>query len=202
MTLGQITRASELGKALYSLSKRPDIKNIVEIGTWSGMGSTKCVIDGLLERSDDYKFITIELYPEMYAMAKTNLAPFLNEKVQLLNGRIVNYEDAFWFDHKAIDFNTNEHAWLYYEKDMNYLKIAANVLDTLPVFIDLLILDGGEYTTYPEYTTLRNRTRIFALDDTRTLKCNRIREELVQAGFQVLLDSGERNGTAIFERKP
>ena len=205
MNIGQITRNCKLGDMLYNISKDTNIKNIVEIGTWTGMGSTKCIIDGLLERSDDYKFITVELYPEMYAIASQNLNPYLNQKIVLLNGSIIQYDDVFWFDHKSINFSghdvESQHARLYYEKDLNFLKNSVNVLPILPPTIDLLVLDGGEYTTYPEYKLLKDRTKIIALDDTNTNKCKKIRAELIQENYKMLIDvPSERNGISIFSK--
>jgi hypothetical protein len=52
--------------------------------------------------------------------------------VKLLNGRIINHNDIYWFDHSTIDFNTDEHARLWYQKDINLLIGSKNVLDQLP----------------------------------------------------------------------
>lgn len=199
MNTGQITRDSIFGNLLYNMAKNDKIINIVEIGTWTGMGSTKCIIDGLMERKTFYNFITIELYPEMYKVAKQNLSLYLNDNIKILNGTIIKFEDVFWFDHKTINFSTDAHARLYYNTDLNYIKNAVNVLDQLPTCIDLLILDGGEYTTYPEYNLLKGRTNIFALDDTRILKCSRIREELIKEKINILYDDiNDRNGCGVY----
>ena len=126
MNIGQITRTSTLGNSIYELSKNEDIKNIVEIGTWSGCGSTKCVIDGLLERKNqEYNFTTIELYPEMYKIAQENLKDYINDKIKLLNGKIIEFDDIFWFDHRFLVID--EHAKLYYNTEMKYLKEGVNV---------------------------------------------------------------------------
>ena len=202
METGQITRNSSLGNAIYNLSKQNDIKVIVEFGTWNGMGSTKCVIDGLKERNDDYFFMTIELYPDMYEKAKRNLCNYLNDKIVLLHGRISNYEDLFWFDHNIIPKN-DPHANLYMESDKKYLKIVPNVFEKIPRLINLCILDGGAYSTYPEYKKIKDRVKIFALDDTKVLKCKKIREELMEEKWIVLMDDQEtRNGASIFKRNP
>lgn len=49
MTQGQILNNDLLGQIIYNLTKREDINNIFEIGTWYGLGSTKCVIDGIID---------------------------------------------------------------------------------------------------------------------------------------------------------
>lgn len=202
MNIGQITKNNIFGQLLYNLSLNKEIKNIVEIGTWTGMGSTKCIIDGLLQRNDDYNFITIELYPNMYNIALKNLEKVLSDKIKIYNGRIIDINDIYWFDHSTINFNINEHAKLYYYSDIEYLKTMPNIIKEIPQTIDLLILDGGEYSTYPEYLKLKTRTKIFALDDTKLLKCSKIRYELLNEKYDVIHDDiNNRNGTSIFRKK-
>lgn len=199
---GQITRSQLFGDLLYKYAKSDDIKNIVEVGTWNGMGSTKCIIDGLLERTNDnYNFITIELYPEQYQLALKNLSNYLSDKIRILNGKLIEYDEVFWFDHSKLNME-DAHAKLWYDKDMQYIKEQPNIIDELPKTIDLLVLDGGEYTTYPEYKKLKSRSRIIALDDTAIHKCSQIRNELISEGHRIVCDRlHERNGWTIFEVK-
>ena len=198
--IGQINRDTTLGELIFNLTKRQDVKNIVEIGTWNGMGSTKCILDGM---TTEKYFWSIELYPDMFEMAQTNLKEFITPNVTLLNGSIINYDEVFWFNHSEIDLSGDRHAVLWYEKDLKLLKESVNVLDKLPTKIDLLILDGGEYTTYPEFIKLVDRTKIIVIDDTNILKCKRIRTELINDNnFTIIVDNQkERNGYSIFERK-
>jgi hypothetical protein len=150
--VGQITLDQNFGQHIKNLTKRDDVKTIVEIGTFHGLGSTLCIIDGM---DDTKKMWSIELYPDMYQYSVMNLSKHLTPNITLLNGRIIEHEEAFWFDHSIIDVRRDEHARLWYEKDMKYLKESKNVLSELPKVIDLLVLDGGEYTTYPEYLKLK-----------------------------------------------
>lgn len=200
--VGQISPNSEAGKLIYDLSSRIDVLNIVEIGTWSGLGTTLCVINAIKNGNLEKNFFSIELYPEMFDVAVNNLKDNL-KFVKLLNGRIIEFDDIFWFDHKTIDYSPGSHASLYYHKDISLLKNSKNVIDQIPQEIDLLILDGGEYTTYPEWIKLKDRTRIVILDDSNILKCNRIRQEILESKLYVtLFDNIDlRNGFSIFERK-
>lgn len=198
---GQINLGTTPGNLIYRLTKRDDVKNIVEIGTWNGEGSTVCVLQGLMECKDKKNFISIELYPDMYEVAKGFLSPY-EQYVKLLNGRIIEHQDAFWFNHKTLDLIYDSHARMYYHQDLNYLKHIPNVINELPETIDLLILDGGEYTTYPEWIKLKDRTRIVVLDDTAILKCKRIRQEIMESKqYHRLYDNvRQRNGFAVFEK--
>ena len=46
----------KISKHITSLAARDDVVNIIEIGTWNGMGSTRCVLNGL-QNKQNYKFI-------------------------------------------------------------------------------------------------------------------------------------------------
>lgn len=197
---GQIVLESNFGKCLYNMVLREDIKTVVEMGTYGGLGSTLCIIKGLIDKNLKNAFTSVELYPDVYAFAVNNLKQYF-EYVNLLCGTIIEYEDIYWFDHNTINFEKDKHARLWHQKDLDNLKKAKNILHLLPKQIDLLLLDGGEYTTYPEYLKLRNRANIFALDDINTLKCSRIREELLDAGCTVLTeDLNDRNGWGVYEK--
>ena len=194
--LGQINRGSSLGEYIYNISSKDDVNSIVEIGTWNGCGSTRCVIDAI--KGKDKQLTTIELCPSQYVEAVKNVGEYADSlsNIKMLNGSIINYEDAFWFDHSEEGVNAE---WL--KVDMSLLKAADNVLGEVPSEIDFLILDGGEYTTYPEYCILKDRSKIICLDDTKTFKCTKILAEICRENhLQPLVISDERNGFAIFER--
>lgn len=75
-----------------------------------------------------------------------------------------------------------------------------NILYMLPDSIDFLLLDGGEFSTYREWQLLKNRSRFVALDDTQTMKCSLIRQEVLSASnYKILVDSDERNGFMFIE---
>ena len=75
-TVGQVNRGSKLGEIIYNLCLQDDVRNIVEIGTWNGMGSTKCIYDALSEKKEvienwsDLKNIDIskELYNKIMSI--------------------------------------------------------------------------------------------------------------------------------------
>lgn len=197
MEQGQILRGSKLGEIIYNLTKRSDVKEIVEIGTWFGMGSTKCIIDGIIDSNINKNFISIELYPEMYDEAIKNLNGYLSY-VNILNGSIIDYDDMFWFNYN--DLNKNMVEW--YNNDLDKLKTSKNVFNEIPSTIDLLILDGGEFSTYPEWCKLKKITKIVVLDDTNVFKCQRIVKELLNDDNYISLHivSNERNGFCVFEK--
>ena len=197
---GQITIDQTLGKDIYELTKLNEVKTIVDVGTFNGLGSTLCIIVGMNETQ---KLWSIELYPNMYELALENLSKVLKPNMKILNGRIIEYDEVFWFDHETINLTGDTHAKLWYHKDLEHLKNSENVIDELPMVIDLLILDGGEYTTYPEYLKLKDRSNIIVLDDVNILKCRQIRHELLNDESFILTHENvqQRNGYSIFRRK-
>lgn len=201
---GQITPDSFAGNEIIKIINRIDIKNIVESGTWLGGGSTMCVLENLRE---DQIFKTIELYPDIFKQARKNLANYIGKpNFEMLEGSIVEFKEMFYFNHIEVltDISIREHANLYFLKDLNYLKTCENVLYKIPEKIDFLILDGGEWSTYPEWNKLKARTRIVFLDDTTTFKTKKIRQEILEdENYKTIIDktncSGFRN-FGIFER--
>lgn len=211
--LGQINLGTNLGDHIFRLAQRPDIQTIVEIGTWNGLGSTLCVIEAIKDNRNKV-LISIEAYKDMYQIAKNNLGVFkrsMGDRLKLLNGTIITPEDLNWIDIQQITAEVNqgiapseihvEHFKLWLHRDIETISSADNILHLMPKKIDMLILDGGEYSTYPEWLKLKDRTKIFVLDDTRLLKCKRIRQEMLDSKkYKVIVDSiSDRNGYAIFE---
>lgn len=64
---GQILPGSNFGKVLTELAR--EAENIVEIGSWYGQGSTKCLANGLIRPSQ--RMWTIEQDPTVHAEAKS-----------------------------------------------------------------------------------------------------------------------------------
>ena len=194
---------SDFGKNIAALSQISE--TVVEIGTWNGCGSTRCVIAGMeANLLSDKRFISIELVKEMYDQAITNVPE--NGYTKLLNGTIIEPKDLDWFDveeHLASCKDVErQHFELYYEKEVEAIQNATNLLDQLPEQIDLLILDGGEYSTYPEWQILKSRTSIVALDDTHLLKTKKIQQEITNdSEWCMFWKSDSRNGCSIWRKK-
>lgn len=198
---GQINLSTELGKKIFNLVYENNFQNILDIGTWNGLGTTHCILSALEKKdSCSTKLYTVELYQEMYEIALKNLNKFskLNNLI-MLNGRIIEYEELFWFDHKLLNFNNDDHARIWFQEDLKRMFSAKSIKNLLPEKIDLAILDGGEYTTYPEWVFLKDKIKYFILDDTKTLKCCKIREEVLNNKKYTILEDNlnERNGYLI-----
>ena len=193
---GQVSDKHQVGKWIRHLASLEENCTILEIGTWNGLGTSKMIVQGVQSRpgGQSVKVIGLEANEKLYHKAKSNLSKF--EFFQVIFGTLVT-------EHQLDKSNLTsvEREWL--EKDINDLKDAPLILNEIPNVIDLLILDGGEFSTYAEFQALKRRvSKWIVLDDTNTRKCRRILQELdVENLFTVVWSSNERNGTTVLVRK-
>jgi hypothetical protein len=126
----------------------------------------------------------------MYRKSKKFLAKY--SFFQPIYGSIVTLEEL---DNQNL--SADEESW--FKQDAESTLVAPLVEKFIPEQIDLLLLDGGEFSTYAEFKKLESRVRKWIiLDDTRTRKCMKILEEVrVNPRYLVVSESFERNGTAV-----
>jgi hypothetical protein len=191
---GQVTKSSKIGSWITFLSSLPGTNTILDVGTWSGAGTTLRVAEGVKARGGDISKVSvigIELNKKFAAMAKRKLRkyPF----IQIIQGTLVGTNAL---DKESL--SDGEKVWL--ENDVRLMDEASIVLDAVPLSLDLVILDGGEFSTYQEFLALKPRfARWVVLDDVRTRKNRRVLGELKNdPNFMLVAEENERNGTAIF----
>lgn len=176
---------------------------IVEIGTYGGLGSTKIIIDSIIVNSLECKFFSLESREDFFNIGKINLAQYENF-VTLLHGRVVELEDVTNFI-TSLNLTESQKQFLSSEghfADVQRLYNCKNVLSSLPSYIDFLFIDSGEFSAYPEWHTLKSRTKIVALDDTNVIKCEKIKRELLlDDKYELIVSSDDRQGFAIFKLK-
>lgn len=194
---GQISKKSELGKWIQFLSSLSDVLTIVEIGTWNGRGSTRLICLGVCVKpaqlQDRVQVHGYEINPIMYK----NALP-MARKYKFLHLHLGSIVDVSNLDSENL--SAEEDSW--YEADKKSIAQSPNVLDSVPNQIDLLLLDGGEFSTYAEFLLLQPRvSKWLLLDDTKVRKGFKIVELLKeQTDFHLVYESDERNGVAIFRR--
>lgn len=201
--VGQITMEHTIGKALRDIAALPSVYSILEVGTWNGLGSTRCIVEGLGQRpADSYVFYSLEANSEKCAFARDVYKDM--GSVHILNEVLYNEEPA---DQDEIfpELKANETYQFWHRIDMENMRTKPLFLSRsgLPAIFDLVLLDGGEFTTWYEYLALKDRCRILALDDTNVCKCQRIVQEIKSQPekWQVILETAERQGNLIAVRK-
>jgi hypothetical protein len=208
--IGQINRGSLLGEQIYRLTKLSEVKTIIEIGTWNGLGSTKCIYDGIIESGKkDFFVLSIECNLARHNEAKQNLLPLNN--FHLAHGTIIKLEEISPLMEREREqiFKNN---WL--DEESIHLKNCPFILNEIPEKIDLLILDGGEFSSSLEFNKLHQKAHFIVLDDTRDkiewipkghiLKNSEVRKYILKNPdkFKVIVDNQkDRNGFFICERK-
>lgn len=199
---GQINKGSFFGEKIYALSGMKEFETFVEIGTWNGQGSTKCFLDALLFRSDDSCLYSLETNRYFHGVARKYWKSVLltrkgRSTLRLIYGRIIEIDDLISLEEVMSDHKFRNSDQLHWRtEDVNDYRNSPNVLNELPHNIDVLLLDGGEFSTYAEFIKLRDRSKVVLLDDTMSFKCKRVREELISdESWQTIYDlPEERNG--------
>lgn len=188
---GQIHGDGSLGVWLTAAASDPAVLTIVEIGAWEGNGSTRVLREAVQNRFDMVSIMSLEASKSRFIRAKrrNRRYPF----VKLIWGTVISIDDL-----STQDLSGDESKWL--EDDVKALSTCPHVLHELPQSIDLLLLDGGEFSTLAEFQLLSSRvTKWLVLDDTRTRKCRAIATDIRSGttSFTPVVDSGDRNGFMV-----
>jgi len=207
---GQMGRGSRAGVVIYRLAKDPANQVFVEIGTWNGRGSTQCIMEPFLQRIDECVLYSLEVNIEFHNIAKKvwkrklrRYSSVMQSKLKLIWGRVVNEEDVPELEEVMKSEHSHDQWPLVYREFFDACDAGCpNVIEQIPQEIDVLVLDGGEFTTYAEYQILKDRSKIIFCDDSAMYKCEKVRAELLEdENFRVLYDEPEtRNGFCVFER--
>ena len=198
--LGQICN-DEFSNDIRKYASDPNNKTFLEIGTWNGLGSTRAFSEGFAQRpQEDYVFYSLECNADKCADAAKLYAD--NPRIHILNEVIWNQEPADFYDIFP-QCKSNPLLQHWHEVDMLNMQKCALFLDRpeIPKVFDVLLLDGGEFTTYYEYQLLKDRCKILMLDDVDVDKCLKIVNEIkVDPSWRILKHVKVRNGYLIAER--
>ena len=204
---GQITQHTRSGIEIMNLIQKEagdTIHTIVEIGTWNGCGSTLCILKGLYGRKIE-SFHSLECNHEKQLAALDYLEAYMNDTTHLLWGTIVDPKHIVSEEYtkRFPKLLASERYRRWFDIDINNCEECPNVLDQLPAKIDLLFLDGGEYTTLNEFEILLPRCSTYILlDDTKEDKCRECRDLLLaDSSWTEVLYLDERNGFSIFKKR-
>ena len=175
-------------------------KTFLEIGTWNGLGSTKSFSDGFSERSDDYIFYSLECNKDK-CLDSVKLYDS-NDKIHILNEVIWNDEPSNFYTifPQCLSNSTFKHWNEVYIANMKKCKLYLD-RPNIPDIFDVVLLDGGEFTTYFDFQALKNRCKVLMLDDAFVDKCKLIVEELESdPSWKIIYKYHIRNGFVIAEK--
>ena len=199
--VGQVKNDDMLGSYINLYCNDLRYKKILEIGTWNGLGSTKCFVENLIKREDDWIFYSLESNKDKCLDAQ---AYYKNiPKVNILNEVIWKETPKDLYEIFPILLSNETYAY-WHKVDMENVKLCNKFLDRidLPDKFDLILFDGGEFTTYHEFEYLKDRAKTIILDDINTSKCDKIAENLrTNSQWKVIADLPQaRNGILVAEK--
>lgn len=197
--IGQISNDS-FSEEIKNYASDINYKTFLEIGTWNGLGSTKAFSDGFTNREDDYIFYSLECNKEKSMEAAKLYSN--NNKIHILNEVIWNEEPSDFYDifPQCLNNETYKH---WNDIDIINMKQCNLFLNrtNLPQIFDVLLLDGGEFTTYYEFQILKNKCKILMLDDINVDKCRLIVQEIKSDNsWKIIKEEPTRNGYLIAEK--
>lgn len=200
-----VLASSDFGKALAALSACRQFSAYVEIGTAHGLGSTKCIMDALLARPDDCHLWSVESVRFMHAVAVRNWRSVdTHERLTLVRGTVAPAAEMMtWDEARADPAFSDFYTYSDYRRKVKTQSDTPDANPYLPKDIDVLLLDGGEFTSYAEYKRLAARAKVIFLDDAQTaIKNRRVRQEMLASGeWKTIIDvAGERNGWGVYCR--
>lgn len=200
---GQITPGGQVGQTIMRYVKNNILDNIIDVGTWNGLGSSQCFLLAL-QGNMHTQFISLEINKDKQYIATENLKELLpNTNSQLLWGSILKKEEITNMDEIFPEFSTNSEFQRWHSIDVYNIENSPYVLDKIPEKIDFILFDGGEFTTYYEFIKLFPRCiNYIALDDVHECKCRRIRYFLqTHPEWKEVEYINERNGFSLFMHK-
>lgn len=204
--MGQINIDSKFGEHLFKLASDNQYNTYLEVGTWNGQGSTKCLMSGILQNNPNAKLYSLEANPNMFQQAKQFWSANYNQLI-LLHGTL--HQELLSLDeiqkhpmfHTVARYGEQYKEWLENDRrDMNTSQQIVIPEET----IDVIIIDGGEFSGMGDWKVLKRKNpKVVCLDDTSVIKSYYIREELLNSDiWEVIADEvNDRNGFSIFKRK-
>ena len=154
---------------IFDFVKNNNIKKVLEIGTWNGLGSTMILYNALKSSHHEFSITTLETDKIAFKKALKNLKG--KKEIQLNYGRIIEISDlpdAESIDFKEHNLDPKNIEWLY--QDIRRYKKTKNIYADLDSFYDFILFDGGEFSTFAEFKKLYKKTKFFCLDDIFTYK--------------------------------
>lgn len=213
---GQMGLGGHIGSTLNEIARRPDVERVLEIGTYDGEGSTYCIADGLFRSTGRLR--TIEVDQALHEKARAFYAG-TGLPVELECGLTVRLDDYQPFEHylpaiqrTAYEAEAPGTHRMWYDRDLGLARSAKRT-DLLRELLasdrwyDLVLFDGGEYSSEAEFHLLEPHVRGYVvLDDTNPVHAikNVANREWLHwsADWDVVVDEpDERCGWCVAKRR-
>jgi len=171
---GQFARDCDAWNVLREAGANTEYKTFLEVGTWNGLGSTRAFVEGMRTRAhSDFVFYSLECNTDKHLYA---LGHYVNDpNVHIMNSVLArpSKEEIRRVFPQAVTENGDLH--IYAGVDNHNISSASCTYfwDTpnLPKIFDVVLLDGGEYTTWFDFLSIKDRANVIILDDAFDDKC-------------------------------
>lgn len=204
--------------ALSVLGSYEEIKTVIEIGSSSGEGTTKALVESISAREDvsKVKLFCMELSRPRFNKLVSNYTDLSFVKAYNLSSVALSDfptkdEVIFFYNNTKTNLNLTplEIVMQWYDQDINYIKencLDINGVEVIKkanniVHFDFALIDGSEFTGESELHSLIG-SRFIALDDVNSFKCFNAYQILEHhISYQCIeRDLNLRNGFAIYKR--
>lgn len=207
--MAEITKNDKFGKAIIDCIVKYNLANNLEIGSWDGAGSTQCFIEGMLKLNQPIRLNCIEIKESRYKDLCLNTQYYnwihCHNTTSINVNKLPTFEDIWNSNFNGIKYHpssTKDKVKEWYQDDRNLMAgFNESFLEGNKDFFDGVLIDGGEFTGFQEFKLLRDRTKVFFLDDTYSAYKTK------QASYELSIDpewrlesfsNTIRNGYAIY----
>ena len=204
----------EFGYYIYQTIIQYDLRNNLEIGSWDGEGSTKCFVEAMKQLTGNKSLYCIEIVKDKIERLKQLYAntefvfPIFNSSISYKNLLDNDFSLVWNSQYNKIPKHVYNEDMVksWFDRDVETLKgIEHGFLETTDIQNwDSVLIDGGEFTGYSEFVLLKDKTKVFFLDDVHSaFKCNKAYETLkADTNWSLMKENSQiRNGYAIFIKK-
>lgn len=180
---GQLGASTPVGQFLAKIVQIPEFKNFIEVGTWNGRGSTKCIMNGLVQRSDKTSFYSLEADKgrcqsgqDFWATQEKG-----NVDLHLLWGKLSDKMVTREYVQTHPKFSDQLQ---YFDIEASQTHEAPLVDGVLPKDVEFVFLDGGEFCSIFDFNVLVKKyahsLKVIGLDDIDNLKNDLVYKNLTQ----------------------
>ena len=209
----------QFSELITKLSSFSSVKNIIEIGSSSGDGSTRSFVEALGKRKDkeEITFICLELSNVRFKKLQNYITPYKFATAYNLSSVDIS---SFQSEEQVRKFYTSRETNLnknslstvlsWRKQDIEFIKSSGRNICGIEAIkrskgfdsFDLCLIDGSEFTGKAELNYLLG-TKYILLDDTESLKCKEAFEILNTRNDYELIEYQPncRNGFAAFKKK-
>jgi hypothetical protein len=208
----EITLQDVVGNSIYNTVVNKQLRKNLELGSWSGEGSTNCFVQAMQVLGGDLHIDCVEIIPEKFLHLQKMYEHL--DFVHCHNKSSISYDELLYKDFEDVwnspynkipkHVHPKELVKSWYDRDVECIKEADSMnLGALSSY-DSVFLDGSEFTGYSEFVLIRDKARVIFIDDVhQAFKCFQIYDELIKSDQWVCLTDAPnwRNGFAVFEKK-